>query len=114
MPGIATQFEILRLTIERLQAAGDPNGIAAVMAANPAYAHLGVIGPVIGDFLPSDPFPPDAPPQVHAWVKIALEGAGLPDVDPLEPDQHGGQHRHGDDDHPGLRQDRGGAPPRRP
>lgn len=61
MPGIATQFEILRLTIERLEIAGDPDGIARIMQDNEAYAHLGAVGPLLGDMLPSDPFPLNEP-----------------------------------------------------
>lgn len=61
MPGIATHFDILRLTIERLDAAGDPNGVAKVMKDNAAFAHLGAVGTALGDYLPSDPFPVDAP-----------------------------------------------------
>jgi hypothetical protein len=73
MPGIATHFEILRLTIARLQAAGDPNGIAAAMIAQLPYAHLGALGPIIADFLPSDPFPLDQPfPEDYAtlWRRV--------------------------------------------
>ena len=61
MPGIATQFEILRLTIDRLETAGDPEGIAGIMKDHEAYTHLGAIGPLLGDMLPSDPFPLNEP-----------------------------------------------------
>lgn len=75
MPGIATQFEILRLTLERMKASGDPNlvQIAQVMEDNPAFAHLGAIGPALGDFIPSDrpPDPRNDPnPYALLWKQI--------------------------------------------
>ena len=60
MLGAATSFEILRLVIDDLNAAGDPNGVAAAMTAHPEFAHLGALGPAIGDFL-TPPFPDVAP-----------------------------------------------------
>ena len=56
MPGIATHFEILRLTIDDLQQASSGpalNQIGAVMGNNSPYAHLGAIGAAIGDFMPA-------------------------------------------------------------
>jgi len=50
MPGIATHFEVLKITLEELRSpASGPalNQIAKVMDDNPAYAHLGVIGPAM-------------------------------------------------------------------
>jgi hypothetical protein len=75
MPGIAAQFEILRLTQERLAASGDPNlvRIAQVMQDNSAYAYLGAIGPALGDFIPSDrpPDPRNDPnPYALLWKQI--------------------------------------------
>jgi hypothetical protein len=61
VPGIATHFTVLKLTIERLDAAGDPGGVAQVMKDHLPYAHLGAVGPVLGDFLPANPFPLDQP-----------------------------------------------------
>ena len=56
MPGIATQFQILELTLQRLHASADPGlqAIAAAIDLQPGYAHLGAIGPALGDFIPSD------------------------------------------------------------
>lgn len=72
MPGIATRFEILRLVIAELKkpAAGpDLNAIAGILEAHPPYAHLGVIGPVLADFLPSaPPAPGDDFPATFAGV----------------------------------------------
>lgn len=59
MLGIPTQFEILKLTIAKLETSGDAvlNNIAQVMKDNSAYAHLGAMGPALADFLPADPLP---------------------------------------------------------
>jgi hypothetical protein len=75
MPGIATQFQILELTIKQLEVSGDPKleAIASAMTSEPAYAHLGVIGPVLADFLPSGPAkdPQDDPnPFAFVWKNI--------------------------------------------
>jgi hypothetical protein len=51
MPGIATQFEILRLTIERMEAEGLTQ-FTQVMKANLPYAYLGAIGSLLGDLIP--------------------------------------------------------------
>lgn len=55
MPGIATLFQVLKLTTDRM--AGDPQlaSFASVMNANPGFAHLGVLGPSIADFFPDPP-----------------------------------------------------------
>ncbi len=60
MLGVSTSFEILRLTVDDLVANGDPNGIAAAINKQRAYANLGAIGPGLGDFL-THPFPEEAP-----------------------------------------------------
>ncbi len=75
MPGIATHFTILDLTLERLDASGDPGltGIAAVIRANPSYAYLGVIGPGLADFLPAgkaEDFNNDPNPYAFVWKQI--------------------------------------------
>lgn len=54
MPGIATHFEILRLTIDRLNADPTLTPFADIINNNLPYAHLGAIGPALGDFIPSD------------------------------------------------------------
>lgn len=71
MPGIATQFEILRLTIDRLDAEGLTQ-FTQVMKANLPYAYLGAIGPSLGDFIPSDPIPQGTRPEGYsgAWKQI--------------------------------------------
>jgi hypothetical protein len=83
MPGIATQFEILKLTIDRLQASG--NGalqqIAKVMADNSPFAHLGAIGPAFGDFIPSDP-PPDPRNDPNPYALVWKMVFGLIGGDP--------------------------------
>jgi hypothetical protein len=71
MPGMATQFEILKLTIDRLQASGNNalQQIAQIMNHNLPFAHLGAIGPALGDFIPSDPPPnPQNDPNPYALV----------------------------------------------
>ncbi len=60
MLGAVATFQILRLTVDELIAVGDPNGIAAAINAHPEFAHLGALGPAIGDFL-TPPFPTTAP-----------------------------------------------------
>lgn len=72
MIGHATSFTVMRLVRDRLVAAGDPNGLAAVIDANPQFAFLGALGPAIGDFL-TPPFPSDPPfPEDHktVWRRI--------------------------------------------
>jgi hypothetical protein len=69
MPGTATQFEILRLTVERLEAANAMPEITQVIRNNEQYAYLGAIGPALGDFIPSDPPPdPTNDPNPYALV----------------------------------------------
>lgn len=65
MPGIATHFKILDLTITQLDASGNSTlqEISSIMKANPAYAYLGCIGPALADFIPSDP-PPEGPESI--------------------------------------------------
>lgn len=65
MPGIATNFQVLELTIDRLN--GDPllQPYAKVMTDNIEYAHLGAIGPALADFIPSDP-PPDPKDPINS------------------------------------------------
>ena len=55
MPGIATHFKILELTMNRLNSSGDPNleNIGNIMENNSQYAYLGAIGPALADFIPS-------------------------------------------------------------
>lgn len=54
MPGIATLFQSLDLTVAELDAQGLTQ-FSGVIKANQGYAYLGVIGASIGDFMPSDP-----------------------------------------------------------
>lgn len=56
MPGIATHFKILELTIKKLQAGStQQKQIAKVMTNNLPYAYLGAVGPALADFVPSSP-----------------------------------------------------------
>jgi len=71
MPGIATLFQTLELTTERMQ--GDPqlSRFADVIKAHQGYAHLGALGSSLGDFLPADPLPGVQPPNyVRIWKNI--------------------------------------------
>lgn len=72
MPGIATKFEILGLVIAELKkpAAGAPlHAIAQKMEDHIQMARLGVIGPALADFLPSEPPGPGEPmPETYAGV----------------------------------------------
>ena len=60
MPGISTHFKILELSIAKLKASGSSSlqEKGTIMEDNPEYAYLGAIGPILADFIPSDP-PPD-------------------------------------------------------
>lgn len=68
MVGVPTCFEILRLVVDELTASGDPNGVAADINAHREYAHLGAIGPALGDFL-TPPFP-DEPPYPEDYKTL--------------------------------------------
>lgn len=75
MPGIATHFTILDLTLERLNASGDPGlqAIATVINANPSYAYLGAIGPSLADFMPAgraEDFNNDPNAYAFVWKQI--------------------------------------------
>lgn len=65
MPGIATHFKMLDLTIKKFDASGNSQlqQISAAMKAEPTYAYLGCIGPALADFIPSDP-PPEGPASI--------------------------------------------------
>jgi hypothetical protein len=66
MPGIATLFQVLDLTIARL----DPQ-YADVMNQHSGYAHFGALGASIGDFLPADPVVGVQPHNyAHIWKVI--------------------------------------------
>jgi hypothetical protein len=72
VPGIPTQFRILEKTILKLAGSSDPKlqKIAKVMRDNAAFAHLGALGPALGDFLPADPPPrgtQDPPSYALVW-----------------------------------------------
>ncbi|HEU5192599.1 MAG TPA: hypothetical protein VFX14_23210 [Methylomirabilota bacterium] len=72
MPGIPTLFRALELTLDELDKQ-NMHHISDVMRANPGYAHLGVIGASIGDFLPADPPAPGAEPLTNytrIWKNI--------------------------------------------
>ncbi|MDG1573277.1 hypothetical protein OZ410_13185 [Robiginitalea sp. M366] len=60
MPGIATHFKILERSMSELKSSGDSSLIAIgqLMETHSKYAYLGAIGPILADFIPSDP-PPD-------------------------------------------------------
>ncbi len=66
MPGIATLFQTLDLTIAKLDAEG-LSQFSGVMRNNP-YAYLGAIGASIGDFLPSDASQDSQPESTYASV----------------------------------------------
>jgi hypothetical protein len=74
MPGVATHFEILRLTIDELEHSPSAplQAIAGVMSANPAYAHLGAVGAALADFLPPEPQDLDQPLETYADVWRSL------------------------------------------
>jgi hypothetical protein len=58
MPGIATHFKILDLTIAKLSTGNaQQKQIANVMTSNKPWAYLGAVGPALADFIPA------APPQ---------------------------------------------------
>jgi len=79
VPGIATHFQVLDLTVDALAAAG-LNSIADVIRDNP-YAYLGSIGPALMDFISSDPPAPGAtPPKDYAqiWRQIFSVVGGDP------------------------------------
>ncbi len=70
MPGIATHFEVLALTLQELRkpTSGPAlNQVANVMDAHPEFAHLGAIGPAIADFLPS---PAPRGTYLSVWTRI--------------------------------------------
>jgi hypothetical protein len=84
MPGIATLFQALELTTNRLQSDPQLSGFADIIKAHNGYAHLGVLGPSLGDFLPADPVPGVQPANyVRIWKNIFQvlgdreEGRGL-------------------------------------
>ena len=55
MPGIATLFEVLELTIDRMGADPQLAGFATAMKNQSGFAHLGALGPTIADFFPDPP-----------------------------------------------------------
>jgi hypothetical protein len=60
MPGIATHFKILDLTIQKLSGGNaQQQQIANVMKNNKPWAYLGAVGPALADFIPSAPPKPD-------------------------------------------------------
>ncbi len=80
MPGIATLFQALELTTEKL--ANDPQlaHFANVIKAHPGYAHLGALGSSVGDFLPADPIPGPQPENyVRIWKNIFKELGDRPE-----------------------------------
>lgn len=80
MPGIPTLFQALDLTIDELDKQG-LTSVVNVIKSHPGYAHLGVIGPAIGDFLPADHNPADGPHPtnyVRVWKNIFFSLADLP------------------------------------
>ncbi len=80
MPGIPTLFQALDLTIDELDKQG-LKSFVNVMKSHPGYAHLGVIGPAIGDFLPADHNPADGKHPtnyVRVWENVLFLLADLP------------------------------------
>ena len=64
MPGIATHFKILELSIDRLKSSSDPDlqNKGLLMETHSTYAYLGAVGPMLADFIPAVPLPdPDYP-----------------------------------------------------
>ena len=83
MPGIATHFKILELSIAGLKSSSDTdlNEKGRIMETHSAYAYLGAVGPILTDFIPADPPPnPDFPigysNQYASLWKNALKIAG--------------------------------------
>ena len=71
MAGIATLFQALELTTERLQSQPQLTHFADTITAHSGYAHLGALGPGLGDFLPADPVPGVQPANyVRIWKNI--------------------------------------------
>lgn len=70
MPGIATHFQVLDLTVDALSDAG-LTSIAGTIKGNP-WAYLGVIGPALMDFISSDP-PPPGGTQSNKYAQIWQE-----------------------------------------
>ncbi|MEU9851747.1 hypothetical protein [Streptomyces sp. NPDC047974] len=72
MPGIATHLTVLNQTVARLAASGDAEltAVADALRAQPAYAHLGAIGPALADFMPNGRVEGDvtADPNPYAYV----------------------------------------------
>ncbi len=70
MPGIATHFEVLTLTLQELRkpiAGPALNQVAKVMDDHPQFAHLGAIGPALADFLPS---PAPRGTYLSVWTEV--------------------------------------------
>lgn len=84
MPGIPTHFKILELTIKKLSASPSAplRAIAKIMQDNPEYAYLGVIGPSLTDFIPSEP-PPEGSlsggnQYINLWKQVfSVIGDGM-------------------------------------
>lgn len=75
MPGIPTLFNVLDDTIERLTMSPDADlqDVGKVMKIQSVYAHLGVIGPTLADFIPGEPPPPGelgGNPYLVIWRQI--------------------------------------------
>lgn len=75
MPGIATHFKILDLTLAKLAGVADLTGIRDAIKAHPQYAYLGAIGPAITDFMPGNRV---ENPLLDIWAEIfSLIGDGM-------------------------------------
>jgi hypothetical protein len=88
MPGIATLFQALDLTVAQLDKQ-NLHRFSNVMKTHSGYAHLGVIGASIGDFLPADPIP-GAQPQnyVRIWkivFRLLADQPSGPGGEPARP-----------------------------
>src|SRR5262249_37613693 len=71
MPGIATMFQALELSIDQLGADPQLEVFAKAMKAHPGYAHFGALGASIADFLPVDPVSGTQPVNyVRIWKNI--------------------------------------------
>ena len=95
MLGMPTKLVILSRVQKVFAGSGDPTlgNIAAVMAAQPAYANFGALGPAIGDFMPVQDRSggvlghPGTNPYVALWKLIfnVFEGDGTTDNPGLKP-----------------------------
>ena len=71
MPGIATLFQVLELTMDRMSADPQLAGFASAMKSQSGFAYFGALGPTIADLFP-DPPTPTIPKRANYRVVWAL------------------------------------------